>query len=59
MICFQAKYSMLTLTFITEPAHLIAESIIAHKLSFMLSDLTRTEINAIFYDNAKNLFSLR
>ena len=42
-----------------KPAHLIAESLIAHKLAFMLSDLTQTEINAIFYDNAKNLFSLR
>ena len=41
-----------------KPAHLIAESLIAHKLAFSLASFDQTDINAVFYDNACKLFSL-
>ncbi len=38
------------------PAHLVAESLLAHKMAFELAGLTQLEINAVFYDNAQKLF---
>ncbi|MBE5733063.1 MAG: hypothetical protein E7353_08570 [Clostridiales bacterium] len=40
-----------------KPAHLIAESLIAHKLAFSIASFDQTDINAVFYDNACKLFS--
>ena len=40
------------------PAHLIAESLIAHKMAFTLASFDQTDVDGVFYKNAKELFSL-